>query len=108
MNLAPRPGSGIQWNRVLAALRTAPARRGRCRTAERSRVSLRAETSMTQGLVAMAKTRAQISERTLRKDNWRRAPAVTAVLLTIWVAYATTHVFIGHWYWVPKYHYLTP
>jgi hypothetical protein len=63
---------------------------------------------MTQGLVATAKTRAQISERTLRKDNWRRAPAVTAVLLTIWVAYATTHVFIGHWYWVPQYHYLTP
>ena len=63
---------------------------------------------MTQELVAPAKTRAQISEPTLRKDNWRRAPTVTAVLLTIWVAYATTHVFIGNWYWVPKYHYLTP
>jgi hypothetical protein len=63
---------------------------------------------MTTGSVAPAKTRAQISERTLRKDDWRRAPAVTAVLLTIWVAYATVHVFIGHWYWVPKYHYLTP
>ena len=30
------------------------------------------------------------------------------MLLTIWVTYATVHVFIGHWYWVPKYHYLTP
>jgi hypothetical protein len=63
---------------------------------------------MTQGLMAPARTRAQISEPTLRKDNWRRAPALTAVLLTIWVAYATAHVFIGHWYWVPRYHYLTP
>jgi hypothetical protein len=63
---------------------------------------------MTQAPVAPDKTRAQISERTLRKDTWWRAPAVTAVLLTIWVTYATVHVFIGHWYWVPKYHYLTP
>jgi hypothetical protein len=63
---------------------------------------------MAQASVAPAKTRAEISERTLRRDNWRRAPAVTAVLLTIWVAYATTHVFIGNWYWVPKFHYLTP
>jgi hypothetical protein len=63
---------------------------------------------MTQAPVAPAKTRAQIPERTLRKDPWWRAPAITATLLTIWVAYATVHVFIGHWYWVPKYHYLTP
>ncbi len=63
---------------------------------------------MTQAPAAPAKTRAQISARTLRKDPWWRAPAVTAVALTIWVTYATVHVFIGHWYWVPKYHYLTP
>jgi hypothetical protein len=63
---------------------------------------------MTQAPAAPAKTRAQITAGTLRRDNWRRAPAVTAVLLTIWVAYATVHVFIGHWYWVPTYHYLTP
>jgi hypothetical protein len=54
------------------------------------------------------KSRAQISERTLRQDPWWRAPAITATLLTIWVAYATVHVFLGRWYWVPKYHYLTP
>jgi hypothetical protein len=63
---------------------------------------------MTTGSVAPAKTRAQISERTLRKDDWKRAPRITAVLLTIWVAYATVHVFLGRWYWVPQYHYLTP
>jgi hypothetical protein len=63
---------------------------------------------MTQAPVAPVETRAQISARTLRKDPWWRAPAITAVLLTIWVAYATVHVFIGRWYWVPQYHYLTP
>src|ERR1700728_2951499 len=40
---------------------------------------LRAETSMTQAPVAPNKTRAQISARTLRKDPWWRAPAITAV-----------------------------
>jgi hypothetical protein len=63
---------------------------------------------MTQASVAQDKTRAQISERTLREDPWWRAPAITATLLTIWVAYATVHVFIGKWYWVPRFHYLTP
>ena len=58
--------------------------------------------------MAPAKTRAQISARTLRKDDWKRAPRITAVLLAIWVIYATVHVFIGNWYWVPQYHYLTP
>src|SRR6516162_2710244 len=63
---------------------------------------------MTTGSVAPAKTRAQISARTLRQDDWKRAPRITAVLLAIWVTYATVHVFIGSWYWVPRYHYLTP
>jgi hypothetical protein len=63
---------------------------------------------MTQAPEAPARSRAQISAGTLRKDDWRRAPAITFVLLTIWVAYATTHVFIGKWYYVPRYHYLTP
>ena len=63
---------------------------------------------MTQAPVAPAKTRAQISERTLRKDRWWREPRITAAALTIWVAYACVHVFMGRWYWVPRYHYLTP
>jgi hypothetical protein len=33
---------------------------------------------------------------------------VTAILLTIWVLYAVVRVFMGHWYWVGRYHYLTP
>jgi hypothetical protein len=63
---------------------------------------------MTQLSEAPARTRAQIPERTLREDPWWRKPAVTAVLLSIWVIYATVRVFTGHWYWVPQYHYLTP
>ena len=57
---------------------------------------------------APARTRAQISERTLRTDSWWKQPRITAALLTIWVAYATVRVFTGHWYFVPQYHYLTP
>ena len=63
---------------------------------------------MTQLSDAPARTRAHISERTLRKDQWWRKPIITAVLLTIWVLYATVRVFTGHWYFVPQYHYLTP
>jgi hypothetical protein len=63
---------------------------------------------MTQVSDAPARTRAQIAERTLRKDRWWQAPAVVVTLLTIWVAYATARVFTGHWYFVEQYHYLTP
>ena len=63
---------------------------------------------MTQVTVTPSRTRAQISEGTLRKDRWRRSGAITATLLTVWVIYATVRVFMGHWYWVPQYHYLSP
>lgn len=45
---------------------------------------------MTQATQAPARTRAQISERTLGTDPWWKAPRITASLLTIWVAYATS------------------
>ena len=57
---------------------------------------------------APARTRAQIPGRTLRTDPWWRQPRLTAPLLTNWVAYATVHVFTGHWHYVPQDHYLTP
>ena len=63
---------------------------------------------MSQATVSSSRTRAQIQEGTLRKDPWWRSPAITATLLTIWVTYATVHVFIGHWYYVAADHYLTP
>ena len=39
---------------------------------------------MTQATTAPAKTRAQISERTLRKDPWWRQPAINATALGSW------------------------
>jgi hypothetical protein len=63
---------------------------------------------MTQVSEAPARTRAQIAEKTFRQDPWWRQPAIVATLLTIWVLYATVRVFMGHYYWVPRYHYLTP
>jgi hypothetical protein len=63
---------------------------------------------MTQAPQAPARSRAQISDRTFRKDPWWQAPRITAALLTIWVLYATVRVFTGHWYFVAKDHYLTP
>ncbi|HEY2277342.1 MAG TPA: hypothetical protein VGI00_03250 [Streptosporangiaceae bacterium] len=63
---------------------------------------------MTQVSDSPARTRAQIAEKTLRKDPWWRQPAVVVTLLSIWVLYATVRVFMGHYYWVPAYHYLTP
>lgn len=63
---------------------------------------------MTQISDAPARTRAQVGERTLRKDPWWQRSVVVATLLTVWVAYATVRVFTGHWYYVPQYHYLTP
>src|SRR5258708_7425835 len=63
---------------------------------------------MTQISDAPARARAQIAERTLRKDTWWQRSIVVATLLTIWVGYATVRVFTGHWYYVPQYHYLTP
>jgi len=53
-------------------------------------------------------TRAQIPQRTLRSDNWRKAPLLTDLGLAAFVVYATIRAFWGGAYWVPQYHYLTP
>ena len=63
---------------------------------------------MTQVSDAPGRTRAQIAEKTFRQDPWWRQPAIVVTLLSLWVAYATVRVFMGHYYWVPAYHYLTP
>jgi hypothetical protein len=47
---------------------------------------------MTQAPEAPARSRAQISERTFRKDPWWQSPRITAAGLTIWVLYATVRV----------------
>ena len=48
---------------------------------------------MTQAPEAPDRSRAQISERTFRRDPWYQEPRITAALLTIWVLYATVRVF---------------
>jgi hypothetical protein len=63
---------------------------------------------MTQAMESPERTRAQIAEKTLRRDPWWRQPGIVLTLLTIWVLYATVRVFMGAYYWVPAYHYLTP
>lgn len=57
---------------------------------------------------APTKKRAQIKERTLRKDNWRQYPWLTFVIFTGWVAYATVRAMWGSAFFVPQFHYLTP
>jgi hypothetical protein len=59
-------------------------------------------------LEAPAKARAQIKERTLRSDNWRRYPLMILVIFTVWVAYATVRAMWGSAFYVADYHYLTP
>jgi hypothetical protein len=61
---------------------------------------------MTQAPLAPAKTRAQISERTLRKDPWWRQPAVTAAGLGIIVIYLTWAALVNaDYFWKP---YISP
>jgi hypothetical protein len=61
---------------------------------------------MTQATTAPAKTRAQISERTLRKDPWWRQPAINATALGIVVIYLTWASLINaDYFWKP---YISP
>jgi hypothetical protein len=52
--------------------------------------------------------RARIPERTLRTDNWRKAPIVTFVLLSAWVTYATVRTMVQAAYFSESDHYLSP
>ena len=52
--------------------------------------------------------RASIAQRTLRTDNWRRAPILTVVLLTLWVLYALIRTMTQRNYFVEEFHYLSP
>jgi hypothetical protein len=52
--------------------------------------------------------RARMNARTLRTDNWRRAPLVTFLLLSLWVLYALLRTASQRAFFVDKYHYLSP
>lgn len=53
-------------------------------------------------------TRAKIPQRTLRTDNWLKAPIWTDLGLAAFIIYATVRVFMKQDYYVADYHYLTP
>jgi hypothetical protein len=53
-------------------------------------------------------TRAEIPQRTLRTDNWLKAPILTNLGLAAFVIYATVRAFMQQDYFVPQYNYLTP
>ena len=52
--------------------------------------------------------RAAIGARTLRTDNWRRAPLLTFTLLSLWVLYAALRTVSQHAYFAAPEHYLSP
>jgi hypothetical protein len=52
--------------------------------------------------------RAQISQRSLRTDSWRRHPLGTGVILVFFIGYTLVRLFMNRGYFVPDYHYLTP
>src|SRR4051812_2166468 len=62
--------------------------------------------SMANGTAAPG--RASIPARTLRTDDWRRAPVVTFVLLSLWVLYATVRTMSQRAYFAAPEHYLPP
>ena len=57
---------------------------------------------------ATARARADIPQRTLRTDDWWRAPLLTFALLSAWVVYGLVRTAMQRWYYVEDYHYLTP
>jgi len=61
---------------------------------------------MTQVTQAPAKTRAQIESKTLRRDNWRRQPAINAIGLGVVVVYLTWASLVNaDYFWKP---YISP
>jgi hypothetical protein len=55
-----------------------------------------------------SRPRAAIAAKTLRTDNWRRGPLGIGLILAFFIVYSTIRIFLGRWYWVDDYHYLTP
>jgi hypothetical protein len=82
-----------------ARLRT----RAWCGSAERSAFRFSAETAMAQVTQAPAKTMAQISAKTLRKDQWWRQPAINGIFLGLAVIYLTWASLVNKDYYAAPY-----
>ena len=63
-------------------------------------------TQVSEGATGRETGRANISERTLRRDNWRREPLITGAVLFGFVVYSTWAAFVnGNYTWEP---YISP
>jgi len=60
------------------------------------------------GTGVFSPTRAAITQRTLRTDNWLKSPIWTDLGFAAFVIYATVRAFQRDHFFVEKYHYLTP
>ncbi|MEV0249707.1 hypothetical protein AB0H76_24105 [Nocardia sp. NPDC050712] len=60
------------------------------------------------GTGVFSRTRARITERTLRTDRWWVPPLLTVLGLSAFIIYATVRAYARTAYWVADYHYLTP
>jgi hypothetical protein len=69
---------------------------------------LSAPTADRPGTGVFSPTRARISQRTLRTDNWLKSPIVTDLGFAAFIVYATVRAFQRDYFFVPAYHYLTP
>ena len=67
-----------------------------------------APTADSPGTGVFSPTRAQITQRTLRTDNWLKSPIVTDLGFAAFIVYATVRAFQRDNFFVAKYHYLTP
>ena len=92
----------------LTASQRRHARPDTSRRSEANPVSAPTADRTSSGTGVFSPTRAQITQRTLRTDNWRKSPLITDLGFAAFVIYATVRAFLQDHYFVADYHYLTP
>ena len=67
-----------------------------------------APTANRRGTGVFSPGRAEITQKTLRTDNWWKSPILTDLGFAAFLIYATVRAFQRDNFFVEKYHYLTP
>ena len=67
-----------------------------------------APTANRRGTGVFSPGRAEITQKTLRTDNWWKSPILTDLGFAAFLIYATVRAFQRDHFFVEKYHYLTP